>query len=380
MCIDYVNYQIFYHVHQLHLGLPSYFPANPEAMPDIYEIRGTPYGGRGAFAIQSISKGNLVHTSYGPYASVIYRNYRKEVCAQCFAYAFDNKRSTWNVKTEGITGFWFCSEDCRKVWEEGGQVWGGVNLVAQMQASIDKLDKSLKKSKGLRTTSLVNSQPVSGSCTITQEALDLAWRDAEQHPPLDQLNDLELDMVRFLATAIVNHYVEDVDRPTPQRHHALSGTWADFMQLQNNELDYVRSKPHILASHLRVYGFIRKAVIPILRPYVENADTVRQIIGRDQGNAFGLYEVFGDNEMFGYAIYISGSYFNHNCSPNVRKERVGREMRFFATRDVQPGEELCTNYIDINDGAKDRRDNLSKEWYFDCMCERCKWELESQAA
>ncbi|KAG7095251.1 hypothetical protein E1B28_006024 [Marasmius oreades] len=347
-------------------------------MCGLYVIKPTLCGGRGVFATHPISKGTLLHTSHGPYASVIYREYRKEVCAQCFAYAFDSKRSTWSVKVERLAGFWFCGEDCRSVWVRR-HVWAGVNLAGQMQASVNKLDKTLKKTKGARTTSSPNPSINLGSCNMTQESLDLAWRAAERHTLLEQLSDLELDMVRFLTTAMINRYVEDVYQPSPQDYHALSGNWTGLMKLQNNELDYVRSKPHILASHLRVYAFMRSAVIPILRPYVETTDMIRQLLGRDQGNSFGLYEVLDDNEMFGYAIYISGSYFNHSCSPNVRKERAGREMRFFTTRDVQPGEELCTNYIDINDGVKDRRDNLSKDWYFDCACQRCEWELESLA-
>ncbi|KAK1229245.1 Histone-lysine N-methyltransferase set-6 [Marasmius sp. AFHP31] len=277
-----------------------------------YVIKATPYGGRGVFATQPISKGTLVHACRAPYAAVIYREYRKEVCAQCFSYAFDHNRSTWNTRIDGL-GVWFCSGECRESWEHE-QVWGGVNLLGQMNESIEKLDKMAKKNKRPGTTP---SNPAMPSVP-TQEFIDLAWRAAEQSPlkPLpDALDDLELDMVRFIASAIIKRHNEDISRPATREDHELSGSWSQFMELQSNELDYIRSKPYILDSHLRVYGFLRKAIVPILRPYVETADTVRQILGRDQGNAFGLYEMTGDSEMLGYALYVSGSYFNHSKVP-----------------------------------------------------------------
>ncbi|KAL0575427.1 Histone-lysine N-methyltransferase set-6 [Marasmius crinis-equi] len=280
-----------------------------QEMDELYAIRATAYGGRGVFAAQPISKGTLVHTSHAPYSSVIFREYRKEVCAQCFSYAFDNQRRTWSVKVEGM-GVWFCSEGCRKVWEDD-EVFDGVSIMGQMNASIEKLDKTLKKYK---SAPAIPPNPTTPSI-LTQEALDLAWRTAEQNrgkPSLDPLNDLELDMVRFLASAIINRYNEDVPTPSFREYHALSGSWSQFMELQDNELDHVRAKPHILDSHLRVYAFLRKAIVPVLKPYVETADTVRHILGRDQGNVFGLYEMTGDSEMLGYALYVSGSYFNHS--------------------------------------------------------------------
>ncbi|KIK57318.1 hypothetical protein GYMLUDRAFT_172774, partial [Collybiopsis luxurians FD-317 M1] len=60
--------------------------------------KSTPYGGRGLFATHFIPKDTLLHTSSSPFASVIYRKYRKEVCADCFAYSFESNRNTWNIK------------------------------------------------------------------------------------------------------------------------------------------------------------------------------------------------------------------------------------------------------------------------------------------
>ncbi|KAK7049855.1 Histone-lysine N-methyltransferase set-6 [Paramarasmius palmivorus] len=358
-------------------------PATPRHMTTLYEIKPTPYGGRGVFATQAIPKGTLVHTSPAPYAHVIYREYRKEVCAGCFAYAFDAQRSTWAIKParEG-QGAWFCSKPCRDLWEKN-QLWNGVYLMGEMNIAIDRLDKSVKKTKGTKTGPQSQTTSVARTretiVSESQATIDQAWRTVEESSTVvtEPLSDLELDMVRFLASAIINRYIEDTIHPAPGDSSIAGGTWTQCMELQDNELVYVRSKPHILESHLRVYAFLRKAIIPVLRPYVKTANTVRAVLGRDQGNAFGLYELTGDSEMLGYALYLSGSYFNHDCSPNVKKDRNGRAMQFYTTRDVEIGEELCTNYIDVKDEVKVRRENLSTNWYFQCSCRRCESELKA---
>jgi SET and MYND domain-containing protein len=204
---------------------------------------------------------------------------------------------------------------------------------------------------------------------------------------------MELDTVRFIISAIVRRYIHDSVQTAP-----LLNTWADLLKLQNNELQFHRGRPHALESHLRIYTFVRRIVlsVPALAPYLATSEMVRAILARDPGNVFGMYEMNeeGDSEMLGWSMYVSASFFNHgkrfipcllcllipraDCAPNVRKERGGRALMFYTTRDVALGEELCINYIDIKDSVVERRGQLSANWYFDCVCERCKKELEAQ--
>ncbi|KAJ7779214.1 hypothetical protein B0H16DRAFT_1300382 [Mycena metata] len=342
-----------------------------------FRRQSTWYGGRGLFAVQDIPKGTLLHHCSSPYASVIYRVFRKEVCGLCFAYAFDARRNTWSVKLEAGSGIWFCSESCRDDWvrnENVGQLFGVINN------AVDKLAKSMDKRSDANHT-IYPALPVS---PITQETIDLAWVAAEkgslapdaQPITVPVLSEMELDNVRFILSAVVRRYLEDSTQAPP-----LLNSWADLLELQNNELQYIRGRPYALASHLRVYLFIRRVVlaVPVLAPYLATSEMVRAILARDAGNVFGMYEMNeeGDSEMLGWSMYVSASYFNHDCAPNVRKERAGRALLFYTTRDVALGEELCTNYIDIKDSVAERRDYLSTNWYFDCVCERCKKELET---
>jgi len=335
------------------------------------------YGGRGLFAIQDIPKGTLLHTCPAPYASVIYRVFRKEVCGLCFAYAFDAHRNAWNIKLEAGSGIWFCSETCRDDWirdENVGQV------VEAMNAAIDRLAKIMEK----RAAGQV-ARPVLPVKSITQEVIDLAWAAAENaalrtdmQPGSDPvLDDMELDTVRFIVSAIVRRYIQDSTQTAP-----LFNSWVDLLQLQNNELKFYQGRPLALASHLSIYTFVRRIVLslPVLAPYLATSEMVRAVLARDPGNVFGMYEMNdeGDSEMLGWCMYVSASYFNHDCAPNVRKERAGRKLLFYTTRDVALGEELCISYIDLKDDVIERRKQLSANWYFDCVCNRCKKELEAQ--
>ncbi|GLB40955.1 putative SET (Su(var)3-9, Enhancer-of-zeste, Trithorax) domain containing protein [Lyophyllum shimeji] len=252
-------------------------------------------------------------------------------------------------------------------------------LMGLMYAAIDKLARSMKPPKGPHTPHFVETMR---PADITPEVHALAWRAAEKQyahrgSTTVYLDELELDTARFIITAMVRRYFEDKNPPGVT--HGPGGlSWPALLELQNNEVLHIRSRPYMLDSHLRIYGFLRKALTStVLQPYVETSETVRAILARDQGNVFGLWDMAttGDSEMLGWSMYLSGSYFNHDCSPNVRKERVKQALCFRTTRDVEAGEELCINYIDVTDPVATRRKELSRNWYFECACKRCHEEL-----
>ncbi|RDB26111.1 putative protein lysine methyltransferase SET6 [Hypsizygus marmoreus] len=348
------------------ITLPSSFMTSP------FCLRTTPYGGRGLFSIEPIPKDTLLVTCNSPYATVIFRKFRKEVCGHCFAYAFDAHRNAWNVKYDGQAGngVWFCGVDCRDVWAAEQNVEG---LQGLMNAAVDKLAKSMKEPKVILPYFLETMRPED----ITLEVHDLAWKrieDMYSRPGClaPYLDELEVDNVRFIVSAIVRRYFEDT---VPVKKG--SSSWSALLQLQNNEIQHIRSRPYMLDSHTRIYGFLRKVMLPILQPYVKTSEMVRAILARDQGNVFGLWDMSttGDSEMLGWSMYVSGSYFNHDCAPNVRKERDKQALCFYTTRDVEAGEELCINYVDVKDEVAQRRAELSANWYFDCACKRCHEEL-----
>jgi hypothetical protein len=205
------------------------------------------------------------------------------------------------------------------------------------------------------------------------------------------LNDTELDIARLVADAIVRRFIEDGPHLSSLYNRPR---WKEYLDLQDNELLHVQTQPYIVDSHLRVYQFLRSALPTTLQPYLVSSETVRETLARVSGNAMGIWQLSptrDDGEMFGWGVYVSGAYFNHSvcnfgcapvssfpriagCTPNVRKIRVGRAMKFYAMRDIQYGEELCISYVTLEDGVEERRRTLQENWYFHCECNRCHAE------
>ncbi|KAH6661182.1 hypothetical protein BKA67DRAFT_654314 [Truncatella angustata] len=76
---------------------------------------------------------------------------------------------------------------------------------------------------------------------------------------------------------------------------------------------------------------------------------------------------------FKIGIYHKASRLNHSCAPNVfhrYNSRINR-MTIHALRDIQPGDELNTSYIDICHPTAVRRQML-KGWGFHCGCSACE--------
>jgi len=196
---------------------------------------------------------------------------------------------------------------------------------------------------------------------ITVEFVDNVWSLAEgvfvdKRKPSKSalkvaLNEFELDTARFVLDGLASKVVEDVyssEQLTP--HHTLNtatlgpGRWPDVLDLQNNELAYAHQNPSILASHVRIYRFLRELVSLVLKKskshqpqicfqtdlndlvsrrsnatkvlmdHLSTSSFVRALLGRDPGNVFGIWEITPDDqdsEMFGWGAYVFGSYFNH---------------------------------------------------------------------
>jgi hypothetical protein len=70
---------------------------------------------------------------------------------------------------------------------------------------------------------------------------------------------------------------------------------------------------------------------------------------------------------------VQAARFNHSCSPNVyhRYNPDIDRLTIHALRDIRPGEEICTAYIDICSDTAERR-RVLQHWGFECRCEACE--------
>ncbi|KAK6338123.1 hypothetical protein TWF696_001594 [Orbilia brochopaga] len=71
-------------------------------------------------------------------------------------------------------------------------------------------------------------------------------------------------------------------------------------------------------------------------------------------------------------VFPAAARLNHSCAPNVfhRYNPLIRRLTVHALRDIEPGEELTTSYIDICHPTARRR-ALLRHWGFRCKCAAC---------
>ncbi|CAL8469524.1 g9065 [Coccomyxa elongata] len=79
-------------------------------------------------------------------------------------------------------------------------------------------------------------------------------------------------------------------------------------------------------------------------------------------------------ELIGRELYIRASLLNHSCHPNCVVARSAATAAVHALRDIEEGEELTISYIDLGLPPSARCDELRKNFFFECTCDRCTEE------
>lgn len=80
-----------------------------------------------------------------------------------------------------------------------------------------------------------------------------------------------------------------------------------------------------------------------------------------------------DEELsnLGLAIFPDIALLNHSCSPNVIVTYRGINAEVRAVKDISPGQEIYTSYIDLLYPTADRLERLRDMYYFSCDCKEC---------
>ena len=339
---------------------------------DHFSVRAIPSSGRGVIASRSIPAGTVVLNSDAPAAHVIFRQYRKEVCAHCFEY---DRGRTLPVR-DNDTGKVYCTERCRERWLQGQGPLG----VAAWQA--------LHKFVQARGKALSNTDTIMATTAKPElDAINAAWREAESHAQLHSPKSSTSSKGNKKHQASANQsYMRQLDPDILGLflsgilfYHNHSETWQDDVcSLAIDEQPYKSTED--LEAHCNSFVQLRTMLPVELLPSC--ASTVCQtLVDGGSHNAFGIRAGSEDGEEYmGYALYPSASYFNHSCDPNLMKRRLGSTWEFMAARDIRDGEECCITYLGGDEkelSVVRRRSRLKEVWGFGCMCERCLRELKA---
>ncbi|KAL5513400.1 SET6 [Sanghuangporus vaninii] len=402
-------------------------PSLPENSAPLLRLRHSPDSGFGVFASQLIQSGTrILESENGPAVYVIYRVFRKEVCAWCFRY--DQGRN-WKIRFpyESVVGAQrdggggpgpgvvFCREDCRDAWkEEYGEV--GIDAYAAVEAIVQKQARCRGWSVEISNS---NSEEDDDKVPSTGE-IEEAWKSAGE----------QASLIRSLRLQSSSSPLPDSsslvkpNRPSKHQKQALaqaigqpisntditffllsgvlcassssrSPSWQALLTL-NPSLHAIYANTDILRQITSTLLHLT-AVLPIrLLPYVSR-ETFEAVLARDIANSFGIWstrdepqckltvslsDTQEDAEMLGYGTWPIASFFNHSCEANVARHRIGRKWVFTSAREVSVNEELCISYIRGEENTlnlTERRKRLRNAWGFDCRCVKCIREEENQA-
>ncbi|KIW09559.1 uncharacterized protein PV09_00432 [Verruconis gallopava] len=349
------------------------FPAS-----DLYALQETPSSGRGVFATQALRANTVLFKTDLLPAYVVYREYKREVCAHCFAY--DSSRAHKLKVSE--TGHSFCSKDCLRTWKAEA---GSVGL--QAWAALETFIRGGKtgRSSGPMDGNVYDTLPDEGATRPSADEIRIAWEQAERtaeairkardgskqkvhRKALQSTLSLQMypDTLTFLLSGVLT-----ISR------QAESQDWQSILDLVADETPY--ASPQDLAKNVRSYLHLLCVLPTELLPHVTGANCLT-LVSRDSHNSFGIRSL-DDNgsEMFGFGVWPTASYFNHSCEPSVAKRRVGRAWEFWTAHDVEAGEELCISYMggdeqDLN--LVERRRRSEEIWGFLCACSKCMCEEE----
>ena len=94
-------------------------------------------------------------------------------------------------------------------------------------------------------------------------------------------------------------------------------------------------------------------------------------------NDFELTQSCGEweDQSLGMGVFLAPSIVDHSCRPNAEVEFRGNRLVMRSLVDRQDTDIDATFFSYISeDETKVRREYLSKYFFFDCLCERCKDE------
>ncbi|KAF2822708.1 SET domain-containing protein [Ophiobolus disseminans] len=349
---------------------PNKLPASaPKSF--LFEVRHTPTAGRAVFATQDIAEATLIFRSDDLTLSVLLREYRREVCGQCFSYDYGRDLGFRDKNA----GFVFCSETCHGEWmrengDIGVQAWSAVETFVKKRSKEDSemVDVDLPRPKSKDITKAwdgVAAQAEHIRIARANEAGQGAIQATKQHHKALQKAlqaPISPDVMSFCVSGLL-------------WHHNNPSDWNKVLALAADSTPYHNIDD--LHAFIRTYLHLL-AILPIpLLPFV-TAESIFLLSSRDSHNSFGIRSLEDEgSEFFGYGCWPAASYFNHSCAPNIEKRRGGRAWEFRTGKNVKKGEELNITYLSGEERKLTRgkrMQTLKRNWGFDCGCEQCEVE------
>jgi len=110
----------------------------------------------------------------------------------------------------------------------------------------------------------------------------------------------------------------------------------------------------------------------------ESEEELLEMLIRNRRNSFS---VWNDPSMKqrGIAVYVTPSFLNHACDPNLWLRRdTSSKLEFVTSHAINKGDEITIPYVDTTDDLSVRRQKLLTNYLFLCNCFKCQTEEEEK--
>jgi hypothetical protein len=363
-----------------------------EPFSEYFTIKDTAYAGRGVFASKKIAKDTPLLKSDFIALTVLNREYRREVCAWCFNY---ERGRNLKFRNQGVN-FSFCSQQCEITWMKQNdcvpfQAWKALETFIKSKLNKSNQGTHLAPDRSDRSLEDENDDVLAARSDYpTTVEVDTMWNSIESTADFirqartdskSKLHQRALlapkaivpvpDVLYWLLGGILAHHLaahnelNDSDPPS----------WRALMALKADTTPYPSAfnlRQHAY-SYLQLLAILPQELLPSVTSLV-----CRETMARDVHNSFGIRSLDDEgSEFFGWGVWPEASYFNHSCSPNVDKQRVGRAWQFWAARDIDQDEQLFISYLGGDEKGmqyEERIRRLREMWGFSCLCSRCSLE------
>jgi len=342
----------------------------PPPTSELFHVESSPSTGRRIHASQFIPANTPLLITPALSTCMLFREYKREVCAFCFAY---NRGRNWSLR-DADAGLAWCSEECRVEW---------LHFQGPLALEAFRNIERLVRKAGQKTDD--NGNTVNGVAQPpSPDAVEKAWAEAAEYGQLiisargTDKTAVSKAARRALQTAtsgpadpaVLSHFLSGI--LLHANHSDLYCSMTELHAASQPYKDQEQLQIHISTYH-QLLALLPEDLLPSCTP-----DIVRAVQSRDLPNSFGIRSLddAGD-EIFGFGVWPEASYWNHSCTPNVQKRRVGRAWEFWTARAIEEGEELCITYLGGEEetlNVRERRERLGKTWGFVCGCGKCEGE------
>ncbi|THH32393.1 hypothetical protein EUX98_g1816 [Antrodiella citrinella] len=302
------------------------------------EIRTTPQAGRSYYSTTALAENTRVLDISTPYTYTIYKQFRNEVCSECFKYDGGRRNFLTCREHSETAGLSFCVALCRDTWlaREGSEA---VEMLTRLEGTRKKGKQKLEdESEGLTLG--------------TEEDIGRGWddvrRDENNGKTLRKwrkllLDEYQADVARYALLALHHLFQEKSSRPSEDKGDGSlnygGSDWGLFSSLQDSEITRVKQIPALLEDHIIIYQVLKGLFTSdSRRGETEGSGTVfgdiitienvRKTLGVDAGNSFGIWErpLIENSELLGFAVYPVPSFFNHGACADqtgLQKRLIG---------------------------------------------------------